>query len=118
MGAHSEPAFVEVPNPQAERSAEAQCLLEGEGLPVYVAAGSGWTSHRLILKAHRYLYVENEAQTGSWPLMADTPCFRLVDLRRISRHSSVGRHILGLNFEEGTLRLRFSYLEQLDVLVE
>lgn len=83
-----------------------------EGLPAYAAVGRGWEPRRLALgSGGRCLYVveEGELVNGNLRIDEETPSFEVRDLRQVTRRSGPALYFLSLQFEEGTLVLRFSY---------
>merc|ERR1719321_25435 len=94
-------------------------LDSNDGLPVYAAIGPSWISKKLCLDPdHRCIYVLDADKPGNPDFWLEVPSFYFKDLRRFLKSSQPGRHILTLEFEEGMLMFRFSYLSMLDGLVE
>eukprot|EP00929_Paragymnodinium_shiwhaense_P014501 TRINITY_DN122411_c0_g1_i1.p1 TRINITY_DN122411_c0_g1~~TRINITY_DN122411_c0_g1_i1.p1 ORF type:complete len:799 (-),score=124.11 TRINITY_DN122411_c0_g1_i1:73-2469(-) len=86
------------------------------GLPVYARSCGVWTDKRLLLTdGDRYLYVLDDMAETS---IEDTPCFEVRLLQLLTRRSLPSIYLLTLQFEEGNLLLRFSYLEMREALIQ
>lgn len=96
---------------------EAKRLVKHDGLPAYAYANQTWIDRRVFLTSdQRFLYIlEDEGHPSE--ILSESPYFRIADLRKVTRRTSPGNHVLSLHFEEGTLVLRFSYREFLNALI-